>query len=113
MATVEECRQALESLTSRLSEMDAAHRADLVDRDVSCHIPDLGVTFMAKLGPNGAGPVTQVIGDKPRAQVRFIADSDDLMAFAADPGIFPRAWLTGRIKVQASFGDLIRMRKFF
>jgi hypothetical protein len=112
VATVEECRQALESLTSRLSEIDAANRANLVDREVSCHIPDLGVTFVAKLGPDGAGPVTQVNGSKPPAQVRFTAKSDDLLAFAADPGIFPRAWLTGRIKIAASLGDLMRLRKF-
>ena len=39
MATAEECRQALESLTGRISEMDPADRAAyLVDRDVSCKV---------------------------------------------------------------------------
>jgi hypothetical protein len=42
MATVEECRKALESLTARISDMKPDDRATfLVDRTLSCGIPDL------------------------------------------------------------------------
>ncbi len=112
MATQEECRAALESLTNRLAQLAPEHRAaHLVERDVSCEVRDLGVTFMTTLGPEGAAPVTEMNGSGNPAQVRFTTRSDDLLAIADDPGSFARAWLTGRIKVEASVFDLLRLRK--
>jgi hypothetical protein len=112
MATAEECRQALESLTGRLSEMDPADRAAyLVDRDLSCTVDDLGITFVTHLGPDGAGPVTLANGAGGQAQVRFTTTSDELLTIAADPGTIPRAWLSGRLKIEASIPDLFRLRK--
>ena len=112
MATAEECRQALESLTGRLRDMDPADRAaHLVDRAISCKVDDLGVTFVTHLGPDGASPVTVANGSDGQAQVRFTTKSDDLIAIAADPGSFGRAWLSGRLKVEASIFDLLRLRK--
>jgi predicted lipid carrier protein YhbT len=112
MATAEECRAALESLTGRIAEMDAKDRAaHLLDRTLSCRVPDLGLTFLTRLSPNGAEPIRQVGGGAPPAQVRFTADSDVIVAIAADPGSFMRAWLTGRLKVQGSVFDLLHLRK--
>jgi predicted lipid carrier protein YhbT len=112
MATAEECRQALESLIGRIQEMDPADRAAyLVDRDISCTVQDLGITFLTHLGPDGAGPVTIANGSDGQAQVKFTTKSDDLLALAEDPGSIGRAWLTGRLKVQANIFDLLRLRK--
>jgi predicted lipid carrier protein YhbT len=112
MATAEECRQALESLTGRLADLDPADRAaNLVDRVISCTVDDLGVTFVTHLGHDGAGPVTVANGSDGPAQVRFTAKSDDLVALAEDPGSIGRAWLSGRLKVDASIFDLLRLRK--
>ena len=112
MATAEECRQALERLTGRIQEMDPADRsAYLVDRVISCKVSDLGVTFVTRLGPDGASPVTVANGSDGQAQVRFTTKSDDLLALADDPGSIGRAWLTGRLKVEASIFDLLRLRK--
>ena len=50
MATAEECRAALETLTGRISELDAERRsAYLADRTLSCRVPDLGVTFVTRI----------------------------------------------------------------
>ena len=112
MATAEECRQALESLTGRIQEMDPADRAAyLVDRVISCKVTDLGVTFVTHLGPDGASPVTVANGADPQAQVKFTTKSDDLLALAEDPGSIGKAWLTGRLKVEASIFDILRLRK--
>ena len=60
MATAEECRKALDALLARLSDMDDQTRAaKLADRTLSCHITDLGVTFLTKLGRHGADPLTE------------------------------------------------------
>jgi hypothetical protein len=112
MATAEECQAALESLTARISGMDAADRAaHLVDRTLSCRVTDLGITFLTKLGPNGADQVRIAKNGATSAQVRFTADSNTVVAIAADPGSFARAWLTGRLRVQGSMLDLLRLRK--
>jgi hypothetical protein len=112
LATAEECRKALESLTARISEMGPEDRAaHLVDRTMSCEVPDLGVTFVTRLGPDGADPVREAVeGDKP-AQVRFVANSDVVVSLSEDPGNFARAWLSGRLKVHANVFDLLRLRK--
>jgi hypothetical protein len=112
MATAEECRQALESLTGRLAELDPEEReAHVVDRVISCTVSDLGVTFVTHLGRDGASPVTVANGSDGPAQVRFTTKSDVLVALAEDPGSIGRAWLTGRLKVEASIFDLLRLRK--
>lgn len=112
MATVEECRNALERLLARISELDAQDRAaNLVDRTLSLRVPDLGVTFVTRLRSDGADPVREAAdGEKP-AQVRFTANSDAVVSISDDPGSFARAWLTGRLKVQGSVFDLLRLRK--
>lgn len=112
MATVEECRKALEALAGRISELDPETRAaQLADRSMSVTVTDLGVTFVTQIGAAGAGPVTEAPADAPAANIRFRTQSDELIAIAADPGRFARAWLTGRVKVEASLGDVLRLRK--
>jgi predicted lipid carrier protein YhbT len=112
MATAEECRTALESLTGRIANMDAKDReAHLLDRTLSCRVPDLGLTFVTRLGPDGAEPVKIADNGAPQAQVRFTADSNTVVAIAGDPGSFMRAWLSGKLKVQGSVFDLLHLRK--
>jgi predicted lipid carrier protein YhbT len=112
MATAEECQAALESLVGRIAAMDAKDReAHLLDRTLSCRVTDLGVTFLTRLGPHGADDVHVAANGSPPAQVRFTAASDTVVAIAADPGTFMRAWMSGRLKVQGNVLDLLHLRK--
>jgi hypothetical protein len=112
MATAEECRMALESLTGRIAEVDAEVRqAKLIDRTLSCRVSDLGITYLTRLGPHGADPIKEADGSSPPAQIRFTARSDDVVAISKDPGSFARAWLSGRLKVEGSFLDLLHLRR--
>ena len=112
MATAEECRAALQSLTGRIADMDAKDReAHLRDRTLSCRVTDLDVIFMTRLGPHGADHVKVVDNGSPPAQVRFTADSNTVVAISRDPGSFMRAWLTGQLKVQGNVFDLLHLRK--
>ena len=112
MATADECRTALEALTARLSDMHPDDRAaNLADRTMSCEIPDLGVTFVTRLGAHGADPVHEAADGDGQAQVRFVANSDVVVSIGDDPGSFAHAWLTGRLRVHASVFDLLRLRR--
>ena len=112
MATADECRAALQSLTGRLANMDPeARQAHLADRTLSLRVPDLGVSFLTRLGPQGADPIREAATSSESAQIRFTAKSDDVVAIAADPGTFMKLWLAGRLKVEGNLFDLLKLRK--
>jgi hypothetical protein len=112
MATAEECREAFVKLTGRLSELDPKDRdAFFSGRSFSCHVTDLNVTFVTRFGPHGADPVQEGAPGDPPADVRITAPSSVVLELSNDLGAFPRAWLSGRVKVHASMRDLLRLRK--
>ncbi len=114
MATVDECRRALETVASRISGMSAQDRKKhLADRTISCRVTDLGVDFRTTLGPDGAGPITEAAPGAEPAQVTFTASSDDLVALADEQLHLARALASGRLKIQASVFDLLRLRSIF
>ena len=112
MASVEECREALQALAGRLTEMSSADRASYFgQRSMSCHVTDLGVTFVTRFTDHGAEPVIEAKPDDPPADIRLTASSDDVIALSATPANIARMWLSGRVKVQASIRDLLALRK--
>jgi SCP-2 sterol transfer family len=109
MATVEQCRQALESIAERMSaDPQAARRVDL-NRSMACHIRDLETYFHGRL--NHGTIVGLAAGDDPKAEVRISLSSDDLLALVAGRLNFAAAWASGRVSVKAGFGDLLKLRK--
>ena len=112
MASVEECREALQALSSRLTEMSPNDRASYFgQRSMSCHVTDLGVTFVTRFTDAGAEPVVEAKPDDPPADIRLTASSDDVISLSATPANIARMWLSGRVKVQASMRDLLALRK--
>ena len=114
MASAEECREALQALTNRLGEMDPQARASYFsNRSFSCHVTDLGVTFVTRITEHGAEPVKEAAPDEPEppADIRLTGNSDDVIALSATPANIARMWLSGRVKVQASMRDLLALRK--
>jgi hypothetical protein len=109
MATVDQCRQALLGIADRLAgDPDAARRVNL-DRSLTCHIRDLGVSFRGRL--RGGTIVGLADGDDAGAQIRLAVGSDDLLALVAGDLSFASAWASGRVSVRASLGDLLKLRK--
>ena len=112
MASAEECREALQTLTGRLGEMDPEARSSFFsNRSFSCHVTDLGVTFFTRITENGAEPVKEVGPDEPPADIRLAGSSDDVVALAETPANIARMWMAGRVKVQASIRDLLALRR--
>ncbi len=113
MATVDECRVALRKLGEQFDELDRESRAKhVVERSISCHISDLGVTFYGRIHHGGLGPFDDLppVDGKP-ANVKLTIGSDDLIALVNGELDMGRAVFGGRVKVDASFGDLLRLRK--
>jgi len=49
-------------------------------------------------------------GERP-ADIRITAKSDEAVALAEQPMNIARAWMTGRVKIEASMKDLFRLRR--
>jgi hypothetical protein len=112
MASAEECREALQKLSGRLSEMNPGDRASYFgNRSMSCKVTDLGVTFVTRFTDNGADPVTEAAPDAPPADIRLEASSDDVLHLAETPANIARMWVAGKVKVHASMRDLFALRK--
>jgi SCP-2 sterol transfer family protein len=109
MATVEQCRKALEDIAARLAaDPEAAVRVNL-DRSLACHIRDLDVYFHGRLRQGSIADLTE--GDDPMAQIRLSLAGDDLLSLVAGNLNLASAWASGRVSVKASFGDLLKLRK--
>jgi hypothetical protein len=111
MTSAEDCREALQKLAGRLSELSPAERDQYFgNRMISVTIPDLSVTFVTQLG-TGNDPVRQASPGERPADIRITAKSDEVIALAEQPMNIARAWMTGRVKIEASMKDLFRLRR--
>ncbi|GHH71600.1 hypothetical protein GCM10017673_25400 [Streptosporangium violaceochromogenes] len=113
MATVDECRVALRKLGEQFDELDRESRSrHVVERSISCHISDLQVTFYGHIHHGGLGPFDDLPpGDGRRADVKLTIGSDDLVSLVNGELDMGRAVFGGKVKIDASFGDLLRLRK--
>jgi SCP-2 sterol transfer family len=111
MKSAEECREALQKLAGRLSEMSPDDRDNYFgNRSISVTIPDLGATYATTMG-SGDDPVREVAPGEPPADIRMTANSDEVISLAESPMNIARAWMAGRVKIEASMRDLFRLRK--
>lgn len=110
MASQAECEAALRSLVDAVATLEPeVRRKYVVDRTVSCRVTDLDVTWSARLTEDG---LVDLRTDAPKAQVRLSVGSDDLVALVEGRLAVPTAVATGRVRVQASPFDLLRLSAF-
>jgi hypothetical protein len=112
MATTEECRSALEKLSDNLARADGDVRgAAALDRSLSCHITDLDITFTGRLEDGRIEVVDTLRGPPPgKAEIRLTMKGDDLVAMVSGELKFAKAWGSGRVRLEAGFRDLLRLR---
>lgn len=113
MATIEECRSALDRLSENLAKAEGDMRnAAALDRSLSCRITDLDITFVGRLSDGCIQDVVTVPGTPDeRAQIRLTMAGDDLVALVEGRLHFAKAWGSGRVKLEAALRDLLRLRK--
>ncbi|MYS12190.1 sterol-binding protein [Streptomyces sp. SID6041] len=112
MATITECRAALDTLSDNLARADGDVRgAAAFDRTLSCHITDLDTTFTGRLADGRIEVVSTVPGPPPgKAQIRLAMTGDDLVSMVRGDLNFAKAWASGRVGLEAGFRDLLRLR---
>ncbi|MFD3647360.1 SCP2 sterol-binding domain-containing protein [Streptomyces cyaneofuscatus] len=112
MATMAECRSALDELSDNLSTAEGDVRgAAALDRSLSCHIKDLDITFTGRLA-DGRIQVKDTVEGPPRekAEIRLAMTSDDLVALVDGDLNFAKAWASGRVRLEAGFRDLLKLK---
>src|SRR5690242_17898655 len=113
MATIEECRSALDRLSENMAGAEGDVRAAAaLDRSLSCRVTDLDITFVGRLA-NGRIEVQDTLQGPPpeRAQIRLTMSGDDLVSMVNGELNFAKAWGSGRVKLEAGLKDLFQLRK--
>ncbi|GAB7107420.1 hypothetical protein JCM4814A_57340 [Streptomyces phaeofaciens JCM 4814] len=113
MATIEECRAALEKLSDNMGSAEGDVRtAASLDRSVSCRITDLDVTFVGRM-TGGRIVVRDTLQGPPpeKAQIRLTMTGDDLVSLVDGELNFAKAWGSGRVKLEAGLRDLLHLRR--
>jgi SCP-2 sterol transfer family len=111
LATVDECEQALRTLADRLAGSDgsdARGKASGLNRRLACRLTDLETEFSGRLTD---GKIIDLVREPdPDAQISLILASDDLIALTNGRLNFVSAWAGGRVKVNASIRDMLKLR---
>jgi hypothetical protein len=109
VANVDEVETILDGLLERFREMDPATRAMMpAHRTIEARCPDLDLVRYGRWN-NG----TLYVSDEPisrRPDIRISVRSDDLVRLSRGELTFGQAYLGGRIRIDASMSDLLRLR---
>ena len=112
MASVVECEQAFQTLADRLARADQSTRKKAaLDRTLCCRLRDLDVVFTGRIHDGLLSDVARA--DDASAQVRMTMSSDDLLKLVDGTLNMAAAWASGRVRIDASLLDLLRLRSIF
>lgn len=111
MVPIDRCETALRELISHLDGVDPSERSRRVpDRTIELVLLDHDIAFSAHWRGGELCDLRRgACADRPN--VRLTMSSDDLLAMTEGELSFPHAWATGRVRLDASVRDLIRLRK--
>jgi hypothetical protein len=113
MASRDDVQQRLEKLITRLAASDRGARslADTLPepRVLTVHVTDLQADFWTVLEAGKMGPLRE--GEPDDADIRIRAPSGTLLDLIDGKGSLFSAYLAGRVRIDASMSDLLRLRK--
>jgi predicted lipid carrier protein YhbT len=111
LASTEEVEHKLEELIARLGpQADRELGRSLPDRRaLVLHVGDLDADWWAELEGGRVGPIRR--GAPDDADIRITADSDDLVELVDGRATLFSAYLSGRVRIEASFSDLLQLRR--
>lgn len=111
MASTEEVERTLEELIARLgSEAGRELGRSLPDRrTLALHVGDLDTEWWTEIEEGRPGPLHR--GAPDGADIRITADSDDIVELVDGRASLFSAYLSGRVRIEASFSDLLHLRR--
>ena len=114
MATKRQVERKLRELIKRLDDADGEVRGSLAgalpdSRIVEVIVPDLGVSYWTELSGGKMGNLHEGAPTDPEIRIRV--DSDALVELVDGRRSLFSAYLSGQVKIDASFSDLLRLRK--
>lgn len=114
MATKEEVGRAIERLMARLDGNEDNVRSAIPGRKVmGCYITDLDSGWYSVIEDGHVAPPIEEPPPGERVSVLLKLRSDDLIDLVEERMSFMSAFLSGKVRVDASFTDLLRMRTLF
>lgn len=109
MASTEEVERKLEELIARLGSERELGRT-LPDRwTLALHVGDLDADWWTEVEGGRPGPLRRGAPDDP--DITITADSDDLVALLDGDGSLFSAYLSDWVRIEASFSDLLHLRR--
>jgi hypothetical protein len=110
VATKAEVERQLGVLMARLGGNEAAVRSAIPSRKVlRCHVPDLDSAWYSVV-ENGRVSQPSEVPPNGRADITLRVGSDDLVDLVEGRVSFLSAFTSGRVRVDASIVDLLRLR---
>ena len=110
MATKAEVERQLTALMARLDGNEANVRSAIPTRKVlRCLVPDLGAAWYSVVDQGHVSPPTEA-PPNGRADITLQVGSDDLIDLVEGRISFLSAFSSGKLKVDASIVDLLRLR---
>ncbi len=110
MATKAEVERQLAMLLARLDGNEANVRSAIPNRKVlRCLVPDLGAAWYSVVDQGHVAPPSE-IPPNGRADITLRVGSDDLVDLVEGRISFLSAFTSGKVKVDASIVDLLRLR---
>jgi hypothetical protein len=114
VATKRQVERKLRELIKRLDDADGEVRGSLAgalpdSRVIEVIVPDLGVSYWTELAGGTMGTLHQ--GAPPDPEIRVHVPSDVLVELVDGHRSLFSSYLAGQVKIDASFSDLLRLRK--
>lgn len=109
MAEVEEIERILDGVLGRLTDLDPNTRSMLPSRrTIEARCPDLDLVRHAEWR-QGQLHLLDVAPSR-RPDIRISVRSDDIVRISEGDLTFGQAYLAGRVRIDASMSDLLRLR---
>ena len=114
MATRREVETKLRTLIKRLDRADPAVRDSLADslpdtKTIELVVTDMDATYWTEMSGGGLGSLHK--GPPPTSDIRVEVSGDHLVELVDGKASLFSSYLAGQVKIQASLGDLMRLRK--
>jgi hypothetical protein len=110
LATKAEVERQLAVLMARLDGNEANVRSAIPSRKVlRCVVPDLDAAWFSVVDDGHVSPPSETSPDGP-ADITLTVRSDDLVDLVSGRSSFLSAFTAGKVKVDASIVDLLRLR---